>query len=346
MATRRKNEWLEADESEKDDTGYDSELAESRQKSIVSRSVKRRKVVDQSDSDSGSDHSSDGEQIFEDAKETVSPLHTDPIKQVEFGESTLEPKSPVSITSDDKLTPKPSDSKSALSKKLAKSMAKTQKTGVIYLSRIPPFMKPHTLKTLLTPYAPTGLGRIFLTPEDPLTHKSRVRNGGNKKRNFSDGWVEFLSKREAKIAVDTLNTGIIGGKKGGYYHDDVWNLKYLRGFKWRHLTEQIANENAERAARLRAEGMKERREVREYLGNVERAKMLDGMERKKKERREKVGDVGVEGKEDGSVGIGAGRAERRSEKRQFRQTEVLSKSKRDLGGEQPEEVKRVLSKIF
>ena len=35
-------------------------------------------------------------------------------------------------------------------------------------------------------------------------------------------------------------------KKGGYYHDDLWNMKYLNGFKWSHLTEQIAAENAER----------------------------------------------------------------------------------------------------
>ena len=31
-----------------------------------------------------------------------------------------------------------------------------------------------------------------------------------------------------------------GGKKGSCYHDDILNVKYLPGFKWTDLTEQIA----------------------------------------------------------------------------------------------------------
>ena len=34
-------------------------------------------------------------------------------------------------------------------------------------------------------------------------------------------------------------TKFSGGKKSGFYHDDIWNIKYLSGFKWSHLTEQI-----------------------------------------------------------------------------------------------------------
>jgi ESF2/ABP1 family protein len=79
----------------------------------------------------------------------------------------------------------------------------------------------------------------------------------------------------------------VGGKKGGWYHDDVWNIKYLKGFKWHHLTEQIANENAERAARLRADISRVSRENKHFVQNVERAKMLRGWkERGRKEERE------------------------------------------------------------
>ncbi len=35
--------------------------------------------------------------------------------------------------------------------------------GVIYISRIPPFMKPHKLKHLLSPYG--SIGRLYLKPE-------------------------------------------------------------------------------------------------------------------------------------------------------------------------------------
>lgn len=35
--------------------------------------------------------------------------------------------------------------------------------GVVYLSRIPPYMKPHKLKYLLSPYG--KVGNVFLQPE-------------------------------------------------------------------------------------------------------------------------------------------------------------------------------------
>lgn len=88
-------------------------------------------------------------------------------------------------------------------------------------------------------------GRIFLTPENPETYKQRKRAGGNKKRSYTEGWVEFVSKRDAKAAAELLNARTIGdgigGKKGvgRFYKDDHWNLVYLRSFKWSHLIEQV-----------------------------------------------------------------------------------------------------------
>jgi ESF2/ABP1 family protein len=137
----------------------------------------------------------------------------------------------------------------------------------------------------------------------------------------------------------------IGGKKGNYYHDDVWNMKYLKGFKWHHLTEQIANENAERAARLRADISRTNRENKLFVRNVERAKMLENIDAKRKSKGDRES-----GKADG-VGDGARAAQtdqpqqRSGFKSQFRQNEVRMKGG-DGGVEQSEEVKRVLSKIF
>lgn len=37
---------------------------------------------------------------------------------------------------------------------------------------------------------------------------------------------------------------IAGGKKRNFYHDDMWNIKYLKGFKWRHLTEKLGTKHA------------------------------------------------------------------------------------------------------
>jgi ESF2/ABP1 family protein len=98
--------------------------------------------------------------------------------------------------------------------------------------------------------------------------------------------VEFSRKRDAKAAVEVLNTRTIGGKKGGYYRDDVWSLKYLRGFKWGHLMAQVKNEEAERDGRMRAEGAGVRREMKEFLGMVERGRIEDTRKRKKEARGE------------------------------------------------------------
>ncbi|ORY86137.1 hypothetical protein BCR37DRAFT_339297, partial [Protomyces lactucae-debilis] len=151
------------------------------------------------------------------------------------------------------------------------------RTGVVYLSKVPPFMKPHKVKHLLSKYG--EVGRIFLAPEDPKSYAKRVRFGGNKRRMFAEGWIEFMDKRKAKLVASTLNAEPIGGKKNGFYHDDLWNLKYLPKFKWEDLTAQIAAENASRQARLQVELQQAKREDRHYLQNAERAKMIEGMQK-------------------------------------------------------------------
>ena len=343
MTTRNRNEWLEADLSNDENLGSDLGVAEeSRGRAFSGSRLKRRKLngtegsdyEDESRFDIDQRDVSDGGEILQNRKPEVEDGTT-------FDRTTSQQSSDslnvqVRDNSDQK-------SKSSLAKKAAKASDASARTGVVYISRIPPFMKPHTVKHFLSPSAPSGLGRIFLTPESQDVHKSRVRAGGNKKRNFTDGWVEFMSKKEAKIAVETLNARIIGGKKGGYYYDDVWNLKYLKGFKWRHLTEQIANENAERTARMRAEDARERREAREYLRNVEKAKMLGGMEKKRSKKASFAEDtIGGRYGEDESTSQHA-----KDRRRQLKQIEVKTKSVGDKPSiETPDEVKRVLSKIF
>lgn len=341
MTTRKRNEYIAADESEDEDQGYDSELAEeSKGKAFAGRSAKRRKVDDSNSEDEDSEDEQPAKSVK--PKKSKKADEEPEVPSIPKESDADRFKLPISIHDD---PPEPRK-KSKLARKLAKSMEKASKTGVIYVSRVPPFMKPHTLKNLLAPFAPSGLGRIFLTPEDPTSHKSRVKSGGNKKRSFLDGWVEFSDKEEAEIAADTLNTRPIGGKKGGYYHDDVWCLKFLGDFKWRQLTEEIANQNAERAAKLRAQATVDRKETREFLANVEQAKMFDGMEKKRKGRDkgddEVVADLAL------PVAEKTAKSKQRKGQSTFKQTEVMYKSKEKAGEkrEQPAEVRSVLSKIF
>ena len=57
-------------------------------------------------------------------------------------------------------------------KKLATFQEEQRKTGVVYLSRIPPFMKPQKVRYLLQAYG--EIGRIYLAPEG-MTHARIVR---------------------------------------------------------------------------------------------------------------------------------------------------------------------------
>jgi ESF2/ABP1 family protein len=268
MTTRKLNEWLEADlEDEENESGFAQEESRS---AALTHSRKRIKTID--------DRISEDE--FEDENEFI---HQSILNATVTG--TPQEHSSTGRDSRKIQSPQPEDEAEQKLSKAQRALIKkrdtTNRSGVIYISHIPPFMKPHTLKSLLTPYAASGLGRVFLTPEDQDRRTARIKAGGNKKRNFVDGWVEFMSKKEAKIVVETLNTRTIGGKKGGYYFDDVWSMKYLKGFKWHHLTEQIATENAEREARMRAERAQSGREMKEFLRNVEKSK-INATRKKKK----------------------------------------------------------------
>jgi ESF2/ABP1 family protein len=124
------------------------------------------------------------------------------------------------------------------SDKVSESRAAMAKTGVIYLSRIPPRLSPTKIRQLLTPFGSSIL-RIFLAPESTAEHTRRVKAGGSKRRQFTEGWVEFEDKKVAKKVAGLLNAQRIGTKKGDFWYDDLWCIKYLPKFKWHHLTEQI-----------------------------------------------------------------------------------------------------------
>jgi ESF2/ABP1 family protein len=220
--TDNRNQFLDAGDSD-DDAGRNYDSEDDFQKG--GRSAKRRKVdEDDSEAEDFSDQE-DGEDGEGGLKQRDAPA--EPAGAGDDDEGTEElPKGNKSGPT----TELPGVSKPLTKKNLVATEAAIKKSGVVYLSRIPPFMKPAKLRSLLEPYG--KINRIFLTPEDPAEHTRRVRNGGNKKRSFTEGWVEFVKKKDAKKACDLLNAQTIGGKKSSWYHDDVWAMKYLNGFKW------------------------------------------------------------------------------------------------------------------
>ena len=180
-----------------------------------------------------------------------------------------------------------------------------RKLGIIYISRIPPGMTPAKVRHILSNFG--ELGRIYLQdgskPGEPKKKRSSVAR-------YTEGWVEFTSKKVAKAAAEMLNAQPIGGlaasnsknsgsgggsskmgKSSKRFQDDVWTMKYLKGFKWHMLSEQMAQERASHTARLRTELSQSAYEQKDYLKKVERARVQqDKLERRKK-KAEKSGEA-------------------------------------------------------
>lgn len=175
--------------------------------------------------------------------------------------------------------------------------ATLQKRGVVYLSRIPPRMGPARVKTLLADFG--SISRIYLVEEDKTVRKKRRKAGGSSGKRYTEGWVEFESKKAAKLVGETLNMTRVTNHKGSIHYDDLWNIKYLRGFKWSHLTEKVAYERRVREQKLRVEMMEVRRENATYVAQVEAGKRLDYIEERRRKRGHKEGG----GVKDDSTGM-------------------------------------------
>lgn len=233
-------------------------------------------------------------------------------------------------------------------RKNAASSRVAYKPGVIYLSRIPPFMKPPTLRRLLSPHG--IILRIFLTPEPHSIYLKRRSLGGNKKRSFIDGWVEFSRRKDARICAEALNATTIGGR--GWYGDDVWNIRYLKKFTWEDLMGGVRREEREREERIRVGLGREGRERAEFLHGVERAK-IEETRRAKASKKIKHDEAIAEG-EDGSPSAPEQSGERKAKQplggsqMRFRQNELKTGDVRKTadGAEMNDDVKRVLSQIF
>ncbi|KAI8069697.1 hypothetical protein BC940DRAFT_297365 [Gongronella butleri] len=161
-----------------------------------------------------------------------------------------------------------------------------RKSGVCYLSRIPRFMTPKGVRHNLSKYA--ELGKLYLVPEDAKITARRRKYNRNRRINYSEGWVEFKDKKKAKALAEHLNMKQVGGKRGSKHYHEMWNIKYLPKFKWRHLTEQFAYERRARQERMRAEMAQAARENKAYMENVNKAKKIKNIESKKRKRGEEV----------------------------------------------------------
>ena len=83
------------------------------------------------------------------------------------------------------------------------------------------------------------------------------------------------------MAALSLNGQKMVQKKGTFYSDDLWNLKYLPKFKWHHLTERLAHEERLKKERLRLELEQERKVQEYYATQVQKSKTIGGIVKRK-----------------------------------------------------------------
>ncbi|KAL6248371.1 RNA-binding ATPase activator esf2 [Rhinocladiella similis] len=306
MSANERNAYLDrglSDESE-NDAGYDSEAAEV---SKTTRSSKRRKI----------DHIPSIEDEVQ-RRISSSPSPPQDLPDESGGESIKTAHH------------KNAASESLELKKVSKQKSKPRKEatpGVIYLSSLPPYLKPSALRNLLEQRGFSPIKRLFLAPASK--HKSSSKK--NSRQLYTEGWIEFASKKTARRCAESLNTQQVGGKKGGFYHDDVWNMKYLRGMRWEELMAGIREEKREEEGRRDEDRRVIARETKMFVEGVEEGRRRDGMKRKREMK-------GGTKDSDADANI----------QRTWRQAEVKGKDRSDQAKEKgiSDDVRQVLGKIF
>ena len=192
------------------------------------------------------------------------------------------------------------------------------------MSRIPPGMKPNKARTLFEQFG--EVTRIYLQEEDASQRQQRKNGGGNGSKQFKEGWIEFADKKKAKSVAESLNNTSMGGAKSHSYHDDIWNLKYLKNFKWDYLTEKFAYERRVRETKLRASMMQAKRANAEFVELVEKGKQEKFIAERKRKR---SGNDGGGGSGDSTETTGNNNGAFNKIRRSFLQQQPIS---RDPGG--------------
>ncbi|WOO85764.1 Pre-rRNA-processing protein ESF2 [Vanrija pseudolonga] len=174
--------------------------------------------------------------------------------------------------------------KDAAKSKKSKSKSKTPAKGIVFISRVPPGMTPSKIRHLMSRWG--EVQRVYAQAKDAATgynpnHAKEKKQKKHQSANFTEAWVEFEDKSIAKMVAKMLNAQVIGGKKGDRWRDDIWTMRYLSGFKWEMLGEQMAYERQVHQSRLRAEITRAKADQNEYLKNVELARVLKKREEKR-----------------------------------------------------------------
>nr|XP_027232785.1 activator of basal transcription 1-like [Penaeus vannamei] len=172
--------------------------------------------------------------------------------------------------------PQASTADTTLSDEDLEPPTKRRKPGIIYLSIIPPNMNVADVRDYFSNFG--EVDRMFLQAGNE--EKKKTEKWKKKKRQrYTEGWIEFKSKRKAKAVQLLLNNQPVRGKRRNPYYDMLWNIKYLPRFKWAYLKQRLEYEREVHRQRMAAEISQVRRETDHFIKASEISK-----KQKKKEK--------------------------------------------------------------
>lgn len=122
-------------------------------------------------------------------------------------------------------------------------------------------------------------GNIFRARTDDAAKKKKSQR--RQQRHFAEGWIEFESKRGAKMVASQLNNQPIATRKSSKFYDILWSMKYLPRFKWMHLSERLTYEKAAYKQKLSAEISQARREAAFFQDNLDKSDKNKRLSKKK-----------------------------------------------------------------
>lgn len=300
MTTRKRNQFLDLEsEDEGELSGYNSGAAEEAEFSRCSKThitpnlSKRRKLSKSFSTSDDSELESEagsipGVRASQHPQTADHPNSLPPTPSaLAINDAPHELSSALDLSTESSPTTNPLQV-SSLTPSTAKPPARPR--GIIYLSRIPPFMRPSTVRSLLSQHG--VITRLFLTPEPPSSYLGRRARGGNKKKSYIDGWVEFASRRDARVCTAAINAQTIG-RKAGFYGNDVWNARFLKGFSWTNLMAGARAEEREREERVKVGLGRETRERKAFLSAVEKGRRDVAKRERREEKKKGKGEDGM-----------------------------------------------------
>lgn len=125
---------------------------------------------------------------------------------------------------------------------------------------------------------------FFFSAEEENRKKKKRRLA----RHFTEGWIEFESKRAAKRIVQMLNNTPIAMRKSSKFYDKFWIMKYLPRFKWIHLSERLTYEKAVYRQKLQTEISQARKETAFFQDNLDKSAKFKKLKKKQKKANNSV----------------------------------------------------------